>query len=269
MDLPEYDYDNFISVKPKKKKIKIPDEILKSGLEIKALPTLKSKIKQNKFMEQNIIPRHPARVIFNGKSGSGKSNLLINMMIKPGFYRKYFDETFLISPTANKGDDLPKFLELDEKNIHNDLDPDIIEKIMNNQMDKVQEKGIDKSPKVCVILDDVQSSPPFMRSQPFTQLFLAGRHYNISTYICCQQFKRLPKVCRLQATNIFFFPSSLSEVETLCDEFCPPNISKKDFKEMIKYATKEPYNFLHVNMFVHFKERYRKNLSEILELTID
>lgn len=264
----EYDYDNFITIKRKKKKVKVPDEILKSGLEIKALPTLKSKIKLNKLMEQNVIPRHPARVIFNGKSGSGKSNLLINMMIKPNMLKGYFDEIYLISPTANKGDDLPRFLDLPPNKIFNDLDADIIERLMNSQMDKVEEKGIDKSPKVCVILDDVQSSPQFMRSSPFTALFIQGRHYNISTYICCQQFKRLPKVCRLQASNIFFFPSSLSEVETLCDEFCPPNLGKKDFKEMIKYATKEPYQFMHINMFCHFRERYRKNLNEILELNI-
>ena len=136
----------------------------------------------------------------------------------------------------------------------------------HHQVKKVEEKGVDKSPKVAVILDDIQSSPAFMRSNPFTQLFIAGRHYSISVFVCCQQFKRLPKVCRLQASNIFFFPSSLTEVETLSDEFCPPNMSKKDFKEMIKYATNEPYQFLHINMFCHFKDRYRKNLDEVLEL---
>jgi len=260
-------YD-FLTFKPYKKKVKIPDEILKSGLEIKALPTEKSKIKQKPLMEKNIIPRHPSRVIFNGKSGSGKTNLLINLMIKPDMYKSYFDEVYLISPTANKGDDLPKFLELDEKHIFTDLDPEIVERILSDQMQKVEEKGIAKSPKVCVILDDIQSSPSFMRSNPFTQLFIAGRHYNLSVFVCCQQWNRLPRVCRLQASNIFFFPSSLSEVEVLCNEFCPPNMSKSQFKQMIKYATNEAYQFLHINMFTHFKERYRKNLNELLELNI-
>lgn len=190
------------------------------------------------------------------------------MMIKPEMYKGYFDEVFLISPTANKADDLPKYLNLEEKNIFNELDPDIIEKILQEQIEKVEKKGVAKSPKVCVILDDIQSSPSFMRSNPFTALFIQGRHYNLTTMVCCQQFRRLPKVCRLQASNIMFFPSSLSEVETLCDEFTPPNMSKKDFKEMIKYATNDPYNFLHINMFCHFKDRYRKNLNEVLELTI-
>jgi hypothetical protein len=262
-----YDYENLIKVMPKrKKKIKIPKEILDSGLDIKALPTLKHNIKQKKLMDMNVIPKHPSRCIYNGKSGSGKSNLLINMMVKKEFYKGYFDEVYLISPTANKADDLPKYLGLDEKNMFNELDPEIIQKILDNQVKKVEEKGVDKAPKVAVILDDIQSSPAFMRSNPFTQLFIAGRHYSISVFVCCQQFKRLPKVCRLQASNIFFFPSSLSEVETLCDEFCPPNMSKKDFKEMIKYATNEPYQFLHINMFCHFKDRYRKNLDEVLEL---
>lgn len=252
-----------------KKKQVIPKEILNSGLEIKAFPTNKSKIKQRPTMKEKIIPKHPSRVIFNGKSGSGKSNLLINLMTKPEFYgggKGYFDEVFLISPTANKADDLPKYLDLPPDKIFNDLDPSIIQKILDEQEKKVEEKGVDKAPKVAVILDDIQSSPRFMRSNPFTQLFIAGRHYGISVYVCCQQFKRLPKVCRLQASNIFFFPSSLSEVECLVDEFCPPNMGKKDFKSMIKHSTKDPFNFMHINMDCHFKDRYRHNLDTILEL---
>ena len=264
----DLDYVNCISFKPKQKKVKIPDEILKSGLTIKALPTTKSKIKQRKLMEMNVIPRHPSRSLFVGKSNSGKSNLLITMMIKPEMYKGYFDEIYLISPTANVLDDLPKFLDLPPERIHNELDPQIIENIMESQIEKIEEKGLQKSPKVCIILDDIQGSPSFMRSNGLTAIFVQGRHYNISTFCCIQQYKRLPRVARLQASNIFFFPSSLSEVEALVEDFTPPNMSKKDFREMVKYATLEPYNFMHINCFCVFKERYRKNLDNILELNI-
>lgn len=268
MNIDQYDYDNFITFKDKKKKIKIPDEILKSGLKINALPTEKSKIKQRKLMEQDVIPRHPSRTLFVGKSNSGKSNLMINMLVKPDMYHKYFDEIYLISPTANILDDLPKFLNLPHDRVHNELDPIIIDKIMDSQISKIEEKGIEKSPKTLIILDDIQSSPSFMRSNGLTALFVQGRHYNISTFCCIQQYKKLPKVARLQASNVFFFPSSLSEVDALVEDFTPPLMSKNDFKEMVKYATFEPYNFMHINCFCQFKERYRKNLDTMLELNV-
>jgi len=265
MDL-EYDYENLIRFKEKKKKVKLPDNILKSGLKINPLPSEKSKIKQKPLMEQDVIPRHPSRVLFVGKSNSGKSNLMINMLIKPEMYHKYFDEIYLISPTANILDDLPKFLNLPHDRVHNELDASIIEKIMDSQMKKIEEKGLEKSPKTLIILDDIQSSASFCRSSALTALFVQGRHYNISTFCCIQQYKKLPKVARLQASNVFFFPSSLSEVDALVEDFTPPNFSKKDFKDMIKYCTLEPYNFMHINCFCHFKERYRHNLDVILEL---
>lgn len=268
MDINEYDYDNFITFKDKKKKIKLPDEILKSGLKINALPTEKSKIKQRPLMEQNVIGKHPCRALFVGKSNSGKSNLMINMLVKKEMYAGFFDEIYLISPTANILDDLPKYLNLPHDRVHNELDPTIIEKIMDNQINKIEEKGLEKSPKILIILDDIQASPTFMRSNGLTALFTQGRHYNISTFCCIQQYKKLPKVARLQCSNVFFFPSSLSEVDALVEDFTPPLMSKNDFKDMVKFATFQPYNFMHINCFCQFKDRYRKNLDTILELKI-
>ena len=79
-------------------------------------------------MKQNVIPRHASSVIFNGKSGSGKSNLMLSMMVKPEMFGKdkkekhYFDEVYLFSPTAHGGDDLVKFLELKDDNVSTEFD---------------------------------------------------------------------------------------------------------------------------------------------------
>jgi hypothetical protein len=39
-------------------------------------------------MEDNIIPQHASAVVFCGRSGSGKSNLLVNLAERPEFYGK-------------------------------------------------------------------------------------------------------------------------------------------------------------------------------------
>ena len=53
-----------------------------SFLDIKPLKTDKSKIKTTKNMDNGVIPKHPASVMFCGKSGSGKTNLLLTLLIK-------------------------------------------------------------------------------------------------------------------------------------------------------------------------------------------
>ena len=256
-------------------KVKLPKELkkLKDPLDIVAYPTNKANIEQRPMMKADIIPRHPSAVIFNGKSGSGKTNLMVNLMSRPEFYGKtdkrdkksgYFDVIFLFSPTANGGDDLVKFLEIPKKRIFTDFDASKLDKILDLQDSLVTDKGLDKSPKMLIIFEDIQSDAKFMNSKSFLRCFIQGRHMNISTFLCGQSWTLTPRKCRLQANNIFFFPSSNSEVDILLKEFCPPHTSNDQFLKMIKYATNDPYNFLHVNMRKHPSERFRHNLKEII-----
>jgi len=62
------------------------------------------------------------------------------------------------------------------------------------------------------------------------------------------------------------YPSSGSEVDLLCDEYAPPNKTKKQFRELIGHATDKPYQFLHINNQVPIAERYRKNLDVMLTI---
>lgn len=259
---------------PKKKKNIVPEDIRKAGLTIKPFPTNKHQIKQRPSMKQNIIPRHASAVIFNGKSGSGKSNLMLSMMVKPELFgidktgKHYFDEVYLFSPTAHGGDDLVKFLELKEDNISTDFDIDKLEGIIDKQMKDITQKGLLKTDKICIIFDDIQSDARFMRSKSFLKCFIQCRHLNISTFLCGQSFNLTPRACRLQANNIFFFPGSLSEMKVLVEEFTPPKMSKKDFEKLVHFATADPFCFLHINMREPPKTRFRKCLDTILELNV-
>jgi hypothetical protein len=256
-------------------KSKLPKKVknLKNPLEIVAYPTNKHKIPQRPLMEADIIPRHPSAVIFNGKSGSGKTNLMVNLMSRPEFYGRqnqkdkkssYFDVVFLFSPTANGGDDLVRFLNIPKKRIINNFDKNKLDKILDLQDSIVSDKGLDKSPKMLIIFEDIQSDAKFMNTKSFIRCYIQGRHMNISTFLCGQSWTLTPRKCRLQANNIFFFPSSNSEIEILNSEFCPPHTSKTQFLDMVKHATENPYNFLHINMRKPPNERYRHNLDTIL-----
>lgn len=246
-------------------KYKPPKEINddKNLLMIVPYETNKKKIKLNSYMKQDIIPRHPASIIFNGRSGSGKSNLCVNLLTRKQFYKDYFDIVFFFSKTA-KADDLPEYLNLDSKRIYTDFKPEVFEHIFETQENIIESKGIHKSPKILVILDDCISDKKFLRSGFLVKLFIQNRHLNISTWLMSQSFTRVPRVCRLQANALFIFASTDSEVEILSTEFAPPNVPKKRMRQLVDRATCDPFCFLFINMKSPIQKRYRKCLHEYL-----
>ena len=62
------------------------------------------------------------------------------------------------------------------------------------------------------------------------------------------------------------FPSLQSEIDVLKDEITPPGVSKKEFGNIIAYATEGRYDFLYINRHADPGKRVRKNLSEIIDL---
>jgi hypothetical protein len=261
----------------KKKKVKKPKEQKNDLLKIVMFETNKSKIKLRHLQEKKIIPAHPFRLLLVGRSGSGKSMNLVNLMTRPHMYGRlnqnnpkshYFDIIFLFSPTAEGGDDLADHLELtDNRIVTNEAQfVPVLQHILQTQKDLIAKNGLLKSPKICLIFDDCQSAEKFLKSPDFTKIFIAGRHYNISVICCGQSWTKFHRVTRLNASNIMLYPSSGSEVDLLCDEYCPPNKTKKQFRELIGHATDKPYQFLHINNQVPIAERYRKNLDVMLTI---
>lgn len=246
--------------------------ISNGDLSIKTIDTSKDKIEQPFLAkdEKMFIPPLGSSVVISGKSGSGKSTLLTNLLTDGRFYGKskekprgWFDKIFLFSPTAN-GDDIQKSLGIPKKYVFTDLDeaPKLLEIVLNSQQKKLdQAKGAHLVEQYAVIFDDVIGNTKFMNSKSFSQCFYQVRHVNCTTFICTQHFKRVPKVCRLQANFIFFFQGSQSEVETIAEEFAPPRISKKEFAKFVEEATAEKFAFLTINMKVPQDIRFRKNLD--------
>jgi hypothetical protein len=182
---------------------------------------------------------------------------------------KTFTHRFLISPTA-EGDDVQKALKIPSSGTFTNLKsaPYFLSIIMKSQKQKIKKKGSHKAPQILIIYDDVISDPNFMRSNEFIKSFIASRHYNLTVMLATQSWTACPRRCRIQARNIFFFAAPLSEVEKLCEEHCPPRFTKQQFFLMVAWATNEPYSFLYINKSVPMKERFRKNLSEIINLDV-
>jgi hypothetical protein len=225
--------------------------------------------------ENMYIPPLGSSVIISGKSGSGKSTLLANLLTDPRFYggggekpKGWFDKVFLFSPTAN-GDDVQKSLGIPSKYVFTDLDevPDVLDVILDSQQKKLDDgEGADTVEQYALIFDDVIGHTKFMNEKSFTRCFYQVRHVNCTTFICTQHFRKVPKICRLQANFVFFFQGSGAEVEMIVDEYAPPTYSKNEFREIVNEASGAPFTFLSINMKLGWDRRFRRNLDEFIVL---
>lgn len=247
-----------------------PQKTTTKQIPIKLIKTTKDQIKQPDLAKDDnmYIPPIGSSVVISGKSGCGKSTLLANFLTQKGFYHGYFQKVFLFSPTAN-GDDIQKSLNIPKENVFTDLDEaeEILEVIIENRQRALDEaKSAADVEQWAILFDDVIGHLKFMNSKAFMKCFYQVRHLNLTTFALAQHFKKIPRVCRLQANFIYFFEGSLSEVETVADEFAPPMMHTKNFMQLVVDATKEDFSFLTINLKHPFKTRFRKGLYEIMDL---
>ena len=252
------------------KEIKVTKTSGGINLKIEALPTSKSKVKRSCMMEENIVPAHPFRLHISGSSGSGKTNCLLTMLTRREFYKNYFHIIFIVSLTAKKTDDVYDILEENKGRTKiafiNELDETIIGDIMDIASGIVEEVKAHKAPRVLMVFDDVVSEKKFLNKKEFTKCFIMSRHFNMSSIILSQKYNATPRTCRLNCDAVIYFPGSVSEDLVITDDYCAPGYSKREFLQILKFATSEPYSFFFINMKCLHKCRYRRNFDTILEL---
>lgn len=240
-------------------------------LTIGPLPTDKEKIKQPDLCKQGIIPPLGASIIFCGATGSGKSNLCATLVTDKRFYKDHFDAVYLFSPTA-LNDAMQNNFQIPKERIINDPEADgaeALKAIMESQSEAIQKHGCDKCPQIGIVMDDIIQCKRFMKSKDFLKAFIASRHFCITVMILTQSWTRVPRACRIQATAIFYWRGSQSEMELLASEYSPPGYSKRRFLSMVNWITKEPYQFMCINKNQPMKDRFRKGLSEIVDVSTE
>ena len=236
---------------------------------IRVMETDKSKIPQRGSAKLGVLPKFPFSMMISGSSGSGKTNLLMNIMTREDLYGAFFHYIIVFSPTAGSTDDMYKALKIPKENFIHDMKSEYITNLTARRKERIEAKGIEwvsKNERMCIILDDIIAERSFLESPDALKMFSMLRHYLCSIIVLVQSYNKLPRALRLQSRAVMVFPAQQSEIEVLIDEITPAGITKKAFEQVIYDATSERYQFLYINRDAKPGTQIRKNLDEIINL---
>lgn len=230
-------------------------------IEIKNLDK-KSGVKKNKPVNIH-LPQVPFSWILIGPSGSGKSNLLLNVI---ELYAKHFKphHRILISPSLGL-DPKTSMIEADWR--YAEFNPDIIKSVIDQQRE-IMKKKPKKVPEILIILDDCISEPgAFNQKGALEKLFYRCRHFHCSLLITSQKYSSLSRGIRLNSkTCSFFRPYNESEKEHILKEHADKK-TKDRMNNMLENVWAQPYHFVQMDYTkLDPKMRYQRCLSEFIDL---
>jgi hypothetical protein len=241
------------------------DKDLNDPYKIKVSKNRGRHIKQPHCSENDLLPKIPFGCLAIGKSGSGKSTAVVNLLSNPKLLKDAFDYVLLYTG-VHPDKELLRDLNLKKENIFVDFSEEEVKNTIDKMEAVVKKQGMESTPKLCLIFDDVLASIKFLKSPTLTKLCTAGRHFNCSYILCSQYYKKIPNVVRTNASYYMIFPSSENELIKIADELTPPNMNKKTFLKIAKHATKEPYSFLSINTKCDSAKSLIKGFNKVLSL---
>ena len=213
------------------------------------------------------IPDHPYRILKISGSASVKTNALLNFIYELGD----IDKIYLYAKDLNK----PKYEYLikNQKNtgIKHLSDPNTFIEC-SNTMDDVYESTNDYNPtrkrKILIIFDgtiaEIKTNKKFQAL--IKELFIRCRKLNILLAFITQSYFRVPKDVRQNLTHYLIMKiNNRKELQNITINHSA-DIDYKDFMNICRECTREPYSFLRIDTTVPASDplRFRKQLFDSL-----
>jgi len=232
--------------------------------EIKDIKVNTPDIKQCPAAQCGVLMKHPFFSYVCGRSRSGKTVFMLNLLTDQKFYKGYFDNIFVLSPTANHLDPKYRVLDIPPENF---FLPDV--RVLD-RIFEIQENADDiDAEKNLIILDDIASYKKFCHSPQIRKLAVMGRHHRLSCFCLSQRYMLLDVTLRCNITNLIYYQGNTNETMTIAREFCPPGWSYAQFRKAIEYVTKKKFSFLFIDKERDLDDtfgRYRQNLTHTIKI---
>lgn len=194
------------------------------------------------------MPQHPALSVLSAGSGRGKTNLLLNILIKG----MIFDRVYIF--IRDDSEDSYKYLKSLYKKMIKEMDKTLNKKhkledyfILTNNLDKIPKlEDLDKDIQNAVIFDDLISADASVQNK-IKILYEAGRKRNASLFYLTQSYFAVPKGVRLNANFCAVWSVNRRETRLLADTYAC-DMSYDDFHNILSEITRKGrHDFLSIN----------------------
>lgn len=181
---------------------------------------------------------HPFRLIIAGRSHSGKTTLLLNLLMKQEYYNRYFDDVYMFCPTYDSNQwNLIKF---NRGHVMRTYSEKRLLRILNENKKRQR--------RILIIFSDCGAQDikkPGNYRNPLDDAQMNARHYNCSFIFEAQNLASLSTPTRQNADGVVVYETTNSvEVDELYKYYgCG---DRNQFRRILRLATKENYSFLFI-----------------------
>ena len=193
--------------------------------------------KLDKYELTKFLNCHSCNLIV-GKPGSGKTNLMYQLIKSKHLLNKCYDKIYLFQPSPSRAsmkdqlfDQLPEDQKFEELTLEN------LEMVKNS---------LDPDENSAIIFDDQGAYLKNNETKKLLkELIMNRRHLHLSIFFLVQTYLSIERDVRKLFSNCFIFRCSKKEMETIADELIEQN--KEHLNEIVKIVYNKPYQYLFIN----------------------
>lgn len=229
------------------------------------------------------------RGLIIGKSGCGKTTLLLNLLLRQGwldynnlavFGKSLFQPEYMILKRAFESklpkDKIIKLFELRDEMMRLKISPacvveeigrdmkenksDIDCKFFDSASDVPDPSDLNATKKNLMVFDDLQLE----KQNTCEKYYIRGRHSNVDCFYLAQNYFKLPRQTIRENSNfiICLFPQDQKNVNHIYSDHVSTDMPKDDFKQLCSTAWREPRGFVVIDLSSKPEQgKYRSGLD--------
>ena len=252
--------------------------------------------------KDSLIMAHPFILGINGQVASGKTTVMLDLMLDAKKLKKTFHRVILISPTLELDEKmellmgcedlcisnqplmdaiedemetldeepiertvLPPFHGIEEEDQYEYYSPKIIEDLIAHQKQVIKSYSKALSDRILILVEDAPALGIFRAGHAnlFAKFCCTLRHYNCSVIFLSQLWKCCPKIIRHQCTSGVFFQCNEKEQEDIYETFSI-NMGRTRWLEYFDILTSKPFSHITFNLKNSRGKKMVRNFEEFI-----
>lgn len=207
-----------------------------------------------------LFPEPNFLALFVGRRRSGKTHLLVRLLLSPEAFLYRFENIYILSPSYTSQEIWQK-IKVPASHVSEGLDEKFINHILRQQKTRV-ETGKAGDDDCLVILDDCVDDKSFRYSKALQTIAIRGRHLKISCIILSQKVTLLPPTLRTNADQVVAFATqNFNELMAIFNEWGQGSFH--NFRQFFERLTGEPHTFLYVDLTKPTREQLHAGFKPV------